>query len=96
MKSHQCFSFVDIKEGFPHIPPDEESSLMTTVHTTYDRYRLLRLPFDIAIVPEEFTIRLASALEGLDGIVCIAEDILVKSEGDDIAEAEADRDHDPA
>ena len=34
--------------------------------------------------------RLTAPLEGLDGIVCIAGDIVVYGEGDDIAEAERD------
>ena len=34
--------------------------------------------------------RLKTALEGLDGIVCIADDILVFGEGNDYAEAERD------
>ena len=62
------------------------------MHTTYGRYRWLRLPFGITSAPEEFQMRLTSTLEGLDGIVCIADDILVYGEGNDVTEAE--RDHD--
>ena len=41
----KCFSLVDAKEGFLHCPLNEESSLITTMHTSYGRYRWLRLPF---------------------------------------------------
>ena len=92
LSAAKCFSLVDVKEGFLHIPLDEESSWMTTMHTSYGRYRWLRLPFGITSAPEEFQMRLTTALEGLDGIVCIADDILVFGEGTDYAEAE--RDHD--
>lgn len=45
LSAAKCFSLVDVKEGFLHIPLDEESSWMTTMHTSYGRYRWLRLPF---------------------------------------------------
>ena len=88
----KCFSLVDVREGFLHVPLDEESSLMTTMHTSYGRYRWLRLPFGISSAPEEFQTRLISALEGLDGILCIADDILVFGEGRTYQEAEKDHD----
>ena len=65
---------------------------MTTMHTSCGRYQWFRLPFGITSAPEEFQRRLKTALEGLDGIVCKADDILVFGEGNDYAEAE--RDHD--
>ena len=43
----KCFSLVDVREGFLHVPLDEASSLMTTIHTSYGRYRWLRLPFGV-------------------------------------------------
>ena len=39
----KCFSLVDAKDGFLQIPLDEASSFMTTMHTSYSRYRWLRL-----------------------------------------------------
>ena len=77
----KCFSLLDVREDFPHVPFDEESSLMMTMHTSYGRYQWLRLPFSISSAPEEFQWRLMSALEGLDGVLCIADDILVHGEG---------------
>ena len=50
---------------------------MTTRHTSYGKYRWLRLPFGITSAPDEFHMGLTSALEGLDGIIRIADDILV-------------------
>ena len=34
----KCFSLVDVREGFLHVPLDEESSLMTTMNKSYGRY----------------------------------------------------------
>ena len=60
----KCFSLVDVHDGFLHIPLDEESSHMTTMHTSYGRYHWRRLPFGISSAPEEFQMRLISALVG--------------------------------
>ena len=49
-----CFSLVDIREGFLHCPLDTQSSVMTTMHTSCDRYRWLMLQFGISSAPEEF------------------------------------------
>ena len=92
LSAAKCFSLVNVKEGFLHIPVNDESSWMTTMHTSYGRYRWLRLPFGITSAPEEFQMRLKTALDGLDGNVSIADDILVFGEGNDYAEA--GRDHD--
>ena len=92
LSAAKCFSLADVKDGFLHIPLDEESSWMTTMHTSYSRYRWLRLPFGITRSPEEFQMRLTTALEGLEGIICIADDILVYGEGNNYEEAEKDHD----
>ena len=41
----RVFSVVDAKEGFLQCPLDETSSYLTTMHTSYGRYRWLRMPF---------------------------------------------------
>lgn len=64
---------------------------MTTMHTYDGRYRWLRLPYKITSAPEEFQMRLMTALEGTEGVLNIA-DILVYGEGETYEEAE--RDHD--
>ena len=71
------FSLIYIKDGFLHVPLDERSTLMMTMQTSYGRSRWTRLPFSVNSAPEEFQNRLLSALEGLDGIAIIADDILV-------------------
>lgn len=80
------FSLIDVKEGFLHIPLDEESSWMTTMHTLYGQYHWLRLPFRISSAPARFQMRLTYALENLEDIICIADDILVFGEDSSYAE----------
>ena len=69
-----------------------ESPLMTTMHTSYGRNRWLRLPFGISSAPEEFQRRFMSVLKGLEGVLSIADDILVFEERTTYQEAEKDND----
>lgn len=88
----KVFSVVDAKNGFWHVQLDDESSLLTTFGTPWGRFRWTRMPFGISPAPEEFQRRLEYALEGLDGIKPIFDDILVFGVGE--TETEALSDHD--
>ena len=48
-----------------------------------------RMPFVIRVAPEEFQRRIDENLEGLDGVKAIADDILIKGEGETIEQATA-------
>ena len=89
---HKCFTIFDALDGFTQVPLSEESSLATTMHTPWGRYRWLRLPYGVSSAAEEFQMRMQQALEGLDGIGNIADDVLVYGLGDSPEEAEADHD----
>lgn len=91
-KTYKTFSIFDALDGFTQIKLDHESSLLTTMHTPWGRYRWLRLPYGVSCAPEEFQLRMNEALEGLEGIYCIADDILVVGQGD--TREEADINHD--
>ena len=88
----KVMSSVDAAEGLIfHCELDYESSLLTTMETPYGRVRWLRLPFGLSPSPEIFQSKLQEALAGLDGIACIADDVIFGA-GD--SEADAQRDHD--
>ena len=86
----KVFSVVDAKNGFWHVQLDSESSLLTTFSTPWGRFRWTRSPFGISPAPEEFQRRLECALEGLDGVKRIFDDILVFGVGETQAEALSD------
>ena len=88
----KVFGVVDAKNGFWHVQLDSESSLLTTFGTPWGRFRWTRLPFGISPAPEEFQRRLECALEGLDGVKPIFDDILVFGVGETQAEALSDHD----
>ena len=88
----KVFTVCDAKSGYWHVELDEDSSYLTTFATPWGRYRWLRLPFGICNASEEFQRRLNLALEGLQGVRAIADDILVYGVGD--SHADAIKDHD--
>ena len=82
--SQACkFSVCDLKAGYLHCELDHPSSLLTTFATPFGRYRWCRLPFGLTVSSEIFQKRLHQALEGLEGVRCIADDVLIWGRTDD-------------
>lgn len=73
----RLFTKLDANSGFWQIPLASASSLLTTFITPFGRYRFNRLPFGIASAPEHFQRRMSEALTGLEGTVCMMDDILI-------------------
>ena len=71
------FSTLDANSGFWQIPLDRESALLTTFITPFGRYCFHRLPFGITSAPEHFQRRMFDILTGLEGVVCMVDDVLV-------------------
>ena len=71
------FSKLDANSGFYQIPLDPESALLTTFVTPFGRFRFNRLPFGISSAPEIFQRTMSEILEGLPGVICHMDDILV-------------------
>ena len=88
----KIFSTVDLTVGYWHCVLDDESSRLTTFATPFGRYRWKRLPFGLSASSEIFQKRVSQALEGLEGILNITDDILIYGVCD--TEDEARRDHD--
>ena len=92
LKDAKIFSLVDAKDGFLQVKLSERSSYLTTFWTPGGKFRWLRMPFRISSSPEEFQRRLQEALDGLDGISTVADDILIVGRGQTEAEARIDYD----
>ena len=73
----KVFSTADVRNGFWHINMDESSRKHTTFGTQYGRYQWNRMPFGITLAPEIFQRMLQQSLDGLKGVLIIANDILV-------------------
>ncbi|XP_039451539.1 uncharacterized protein K02A2.6-like [Culex pipiens pallens] len=83
----KVFSTVDARKGFWHVVLDEQSSKLTSFWTPFGRYRWLRLPFGISPAPEIFQSKLQGIVQGLNGVECIADDVLVYGRGATMEEA---------
>ena len=71
------FSKLDANSGFWQIKLAEESRKLTTFITPFERYYFNHLPFGITSAPEHFQRNMSQILEGLDGVVCMMDDVLV-------------------
>ena len=79
LKDSRVFTKADLSAGYWHVMLDYESSLLTTFQTCFGRYRFLRLPFGTSVSSEIFQKKLLEALDGLDNVLCIADDVIIHS-----------------
>ncbi len=73
----KVFSKLDANRGFWQIPSSPESARYTTFITPFGRFYFNRLPFGIASAPEHFQRRMSMIIDGLQGVVCHMDDILI-------------------
>ena len=71
------FSKIDANYGFYQINLSPESRPLTTFITPFGRYCFQRLPFGISSGSEIYQKHMAEMLEGLPGVVCHIDDILI-------------------
>ena len=88
----KVFTEVDARNGYWHVVPDDDSSRLSTFDTPYGRYRWKRLPLGISVASEIFQKRLHEALDRLDGLLMVHDDMVVYGEGETKEEAIADHD----
>ena len=90
LKNAKIFSKLDVKEAFWHVRLDPDSSELTTMITPFGRYRWARLPFGLKVSSEIFQRMLTEAIQDLDGVFPLADDIMVAGCGESFEEAERD------
>ena len=88
----KVFTKADARNGYWHVVLDEKSSKLCTFDTPYGRYRWKRLPFGICVASEIFQKRLHEAMDRLDGLLTVHDDMVVYGEGETKEEAMADHD----
>ena len=71
------FSELDANSRFWQIPLAEESRHLTTFVTPFGRYCFNKLPFGISSAPELFQRRMGRLLEGLPGVLCLMDDVIM-------------------
>ena len=75
--SSTVFTKLDANAGFWQIKPSQESSPLTTFIMPYGRFRFNRLFFGITSAPKFFQKQMSKILNGLPGVLCMMDDILV-------------------
>ena len=73
----RVFTKLDANSRFWQKPLAPESALLTTFITSCGRFCFQRLPFGITSAPEHFQRRMSEILDGVSGVVCMVDDILV-------------------
>ncbi|XP_043206059.1 uncharacterized protein K02A2.6-like [Amphibalanus amphitrite] len=73
----KMFSVLDASSGFWQLPLHKDSRHLTCFITPFGRFRMKRLPFGISIAPEVYQRRMNLLLEGIEGVACYMDDVLV-------------------
>ena len=73
----RVFSKLDANSGFWQVNLDPESRLLTTFITPWGRFCFRRMPFGISSAPEFFQRSMEKILSGLEGVVCLMDDVLI-------------------
>ncbi|XP_037521850.1 uncharacterized protein K02A2.6-like [Rhipicephalus sanguineus] len=71
------FSRLDTRAGYWQVPLAKDSREYTTFITPVGRFQFLRLPFGISTAPEFCQREMLRILEGLDGVSCLQDDIII-------------------
>lgn len=71
------FSKLDANSGFWQVKLDKKCKELTTFVTPWGRFCFNRMPFGISSAPEYFQRVMEKILHGLEGIICLMDDILV-------------------
>lgn len=73
----QQFSKLDLSMAYNQFVLDNDSKNLTCINTNRGLYRFTRLVFGLASAPSIFQRAIESLLSGLDGVLCLLDDILV-------------------
>ncbi|UYV78507.1 hypothetical protein LAZ67_16001812 [Cordylochernes scorpioides] len=71
------FSKLDANSGFHQIPLSPDCQHLTTFITPFGRYKYCRMPFGISLASEYFQRVMSIILQGMDGVMCYLDDILI-------------------
>ena len=78
----QKFSKLDLRQAYFQLPLDEASRKYVTVNTHRGLYEYTRLPFGVASAPALFQKTMDTILQGIPGVKCYIDDILVTGAND--------------
>ncbi|XP_054276592.1 uncharacterized protein K02A2.6-like [Macrosteles quadrilineatus] len=78
MSGGKYFCTLDISNAYLHMVMDDESAKMQTLSTHKGLFKVNRLMFGVKVAPSLWQRFMDSTLQGLDGVQCFFDDILVQ------------------
>ncbi len=82
LSSGQKFSKLDLACAYQQLCLDKKSKDYVTINTHRGLYRYTRIPFGVASAPAIFQRVMEQILQGVPGVVCYLDDILIISQND--------------
>ena len=76
------FSKLDLSQAYQQMLLDSESEKYLTINTPLGLYQYTRLPYGVASAPAMFQRAMDIILQGITGVICYIDDILVTGETD--------------
>ena len=76
----QKFTTLDLTHAYNQLVLDEDSRKYVTINTHKGLYQYTRLPFGIASAPAVFQRTMDTILQGIDGVACYIDDIIMTTE----------------
>ena len=77
LANKSLFSVLDMKQGFWHMVLDDESSMLTTFHTPFGRYKWNRLCFGVSCAPEIFMAKCVEIFGDIPGVFPYFDDLII-------------------
>ena len=71
------FSTLDLSHAYNQVILDDDAHKYLTINTHRGLYQYTRLPFGVASAPSIFQKTMDTILQGMDGVICYLDDILV-------------------
>ena len=71
------FTKLDLSQAYLQLPIDVESQQLSTINTHKGLFQYTRLPYSIASAPAIFQMTMDKILQGLKGVSCYLDDILI-------------------
>jgi len=79
----QKYTTLDLSHAYNQLLLDEDSRKYVTINTPKGLYRYTRLPFGIASAPAIFQRTMDSILQGVEGVACYIDDIIITGKTDE-------------
>ena len=77
------FTKLDLSQAYTQMVLEEDSRCYVTINTHIGLFRYTRLPFGVASSPAVFQAAMDSILQGISGVICYIDDILITGKSDE-------------